>query len=100
MRVAVHADLVALLKDAPHFVGVALGYATRDKERRRQPLLGKQGEDQLDGDLRAVRALREDTGTRGVGRILADPHLLGVEVEGEHEGRLMHHRRPLSPATR
>src|ERR1043166_7723749 len=83
MRIAVVADLVPGGQDLAHALGVALRHPSRHEEGLAQVVPLEQLEDQGHGDLRAVGALGEHTGTIGVGRIVTDPDLLGVEVKRE-----------------
>jgi hypothetical protein len=77
------ADLMAGLQDLTHPLRIPLADAPRDEERLPQAVAGEQVEDQRHGDLGAVRALGEDPGPLGVGRVVADPDLLRIEVERE-----------------
>ncbi len=74
-------DLVPGGEDVADPVTVAFGVTAGNIERGRHAVPIQQVEEQRDGDLRAVGALRQHTRPVGVGRILAEPHLLGVEVE-------------------
>ena len=78
-------DLVTARQDLLDPVGVALGDATGHEEGRGHVETVHQVEQQGDGDLRAVRALRERSRLVGVRRVLADPHLLRVEVEADDD---------------
>src|SRR6478609_1953713 len=75
--------LVPRGQDLRYPVRVALGHAAGDEERLAQTVAGQQLEDQRHRHLRAVGALREQSGKVGVLGVVADPHLLRVEVEGE-----------------
>ena len=84
--VAVMGDLVSGGGDPLDPLGVSLGDATRDEEGRGDALGRQQVQDQGDGDLRTVRALRQHPGPLGVRRIVGQDPLFGVEVEGEGDG--------------
>src|SRR5205814_431064 len=86
MRVAVVCELVALIDDLANAVGMSFRDAARHEERRADPVPAQDVEDQGDADLRTVRSLGEDARLVRVLRVLADPDLLRVEVEGERGG--------------
>jgi hypothetical protein len=86
-------DLVPGRDDLLDPLRVALGDARRDEERGSDAVTLQQVQDQRDGDLRAVRALGQDAGLVRVRGVLADPHLLRVEIE--REGRSGAH--PIRP---
>jgi hypothetical protein len=86
VRVAVVSKLVASGDDLLDSFRVVLGDAAGHEERRRHLVAGEQVEDQRHSNLGAVDALREDARPPGVLRVVGDPDLLGVEVEGEREG--------------
>jgi hypothetical protein len=67
---------------------VPLGHPAGDEEGLAKAVPLEQFQDQRHRHLRAVRALREHAGSVGVGRIVADPDLLRIEVEREGDRSL------------
>src|SRR4029079_17100683 len=79
-------ELVTPVDDRANAVRVAFRDAARNEERRANVVPLQEVEDQRHRDLRAVGSLGEDAGAVRVLRVLADPDLLRVEVEGERDG--------------
>src|SRR5690606_7408550 len=76
--VAVVADLVPARDDPADALRVPLGDPPRHEEGGGHAASLEDLEEARDGDLRAVRALREDAGPVGVRRVLANPDFLRV----------------------
>src|SRR5207244_9959923 len=87
VRVAVVGYLVAGGGDLFHALRMPLRDPTRDEERCGDRLSLQEREDQRNAHLRPIRPLGKDGGPRGVLGIFGDPHLLGVEIERERDGR-------------
>jgi hypothetical protein len=83
------ADLVPVRDDLAHPVAVLLRHPPGDEERGLEVVPAQEREDLRHRHLGPVRALGERAGPFGVGRILADPDLLGVEVERESRRRAL-----------
>ena len=86
VRVAVRPELVPGGDDVAHAIGMHLGDAARDEERRWKPAPVKQPQDLRDADVRAVGTHREQPRLGRCVRVARKPDLLGVEVKGECDG--------------
>src|SRR5215472_5056443 len=89
-------DLVAGRDDLGDASWMALGDPTWNVEGGLYTVPGEEIKDQRYRDLGAVSSLGEHAWAVRVGGVLADPHFLGIEVEGERGGA----PRSLRPHTR
>src|SRR5438132_12195074 len=94
--VAVVTDLVPGVADGARLVCVVLDHPAGDIKGRPNAFGAEEAEQARDADLRAVAALRHDSGRVGGLRVAREPQRLGVEIEGEHDGAA----RPLRPRRR
>ena len=94
--VAVVTDLVPGVADGARLVCVVLDHPAGDIKGRPNAFGTEEAEQARDADLRAVAALRHDSGRVGGLRVAREPQRLGVEIEGEHDGAA----RPLRPRRR
>ena len=86
MRIALESDLLSALDDRLDRLRVERDVDARNEERRADPFVGEQLEDQRQTDARPVAALRQNARSLGVAGVHREPHGLRVDVEGEGRG--------------